>query len=151
MKKATIKQPKKRGVLATGGGDATASGVTFQASVAAYFTSQGLAGAPLDPRLSLGRANPNGLRCETEAPVDDILIPLDTGGWVFIQCKNSLTNSTSLASELGKTCDEFARLWEAAFAGSGTHGWDRPLTRGVDVMVIAVGPHHQTSPGASSR
>ena len=139
-KKPEAREPKKRELLATGGGNATASGVSFQASVASYFASQGLAEAPLDARLGLGTAMLTGFRFETEAPVDDILISLDTVGWAFIQGKNSLTNSASLTSELGKTCDEFARLWEATSTGSGTHGWDRPLTAGIDVMVIAVGP-----------
>lgn len=139
-KKPAAKKVKRRKLLATGGGNATASGVSFQASVAAYFASQGLAEAPLDARLGIGAAQATSLRFETEAPVDDILISLDTGGWAFIQGKNSLTNSASLTSELGKTCDEFARLWEAASAGSGARGWDRPLTAGLDVMVIAVGP-----------
>jgi hypothetical protein len=138
--KPEAKKLRKRVLLATGGGNATASGVSFQASVAAYFAAHGLAEAPLDARLGLGRANPTGFRFETEVPVDDILISLDTVGWAFIQGKNSLTNSASLTSELGKTCDEFARLWEAASIGSGAHGWDRPLTAGIDVMVIAVGP-----------
>lgn len=139
-KKSEAKKPSKRTLLATGGGNATASGVSFQASVAAYFASHGLAGAPLDARLGLGSANPTGFRFETEAPVDDILISLDTVGWAFIQGKNSLTNSASLTSELGKTCDEFVRLWEAASTGAGQLGWDRPLTAGIDVMMIAVGP-----------
>lgn len=139
-KKAEAKKPTTRKLLATGGGNATASGVSFQASVAAYFASQGLAEAPLDARLGLGTAKPTSFRLETEAPVDDILISLDTGGWAFIQGKNSLANSASLTSELGKTCDEFARLWEATSTGSGAHEWDRPLTAGIDVMVIAVGP-----------
>ena len=126
-RKPKANEPKKRELLARGGGNATASGVSFQASVAAYFASQGLAETPLDARLGLGTAKPTGFRFETEAPVDDILIALDTVGWAFIQGKNSLTNSASLASELGKTCDEFARLWEAASTGSGANGWDRPL------------------------
>jgi hypothetical protein len=139
-KRPEVNEPRKRKLLATGGGNATASGVSFQAALAAYFASHGLAGAPLDARLGLGAANPTSFRFETEAPVDDILISLDTAGWVFIQGKNSLTNSASLTSELGKTCDEFARLLELTSTGSGRHGWDRPLTAGIDVMMIAVGP-----------
>lgn len=139
-KPAEVTQLKKRALMATAGGNATASGVSFQASVAAYFASQGLAGIALDARLGLGSARVTGLRFETEAPVDDVLVNLDTDGRVFIQGKNSLTSSTSLSSELGKTCDELARLWEATFAGKGTRGWDRPLVSGVDCMVIAVGP-----------
>ncbi|MES0160402.1 MULTISPECIES: hypothetical protein [unclassified Mesorhizobium] len=62
-----------------------------------------------------------------------------SGGWVFVQAKNSLNNSSSLASEVGKTCDEFVRLWELATSGTGKRGWDRPLKSGQDVLVIAVG------------
>lgn len=136
---ATVRKTKTKPLLATGGGNATASGVSFQASVAAFLAAQGLAEAPVDPRLALGAGKPVAFRFETEAPVDDILVSLDTGGWAFIQGKNSLTNASSLTSELGKTCDEFARLWEAAASGSGQRGWDRPLATGKDAMVIAVG------------
>jgi hypothetical protein len=97
-RKLEAKKQNKKVLLATGGGNATASGVSFQASVAAYFASHGLAEAPLDARLGLGKANPTGFRFETEAPVDDILISLDTVGWAFIQGKNRLTNSASLSS-----------------------------------------------------
>ncbi|MDF2119243.1 hypothetical protein PY365_27115 [Roseiarcaceae bacterium H3SJ34-1] len=139
-KRAKPKKPERRKTLATGGGNATASGVSFQASVAAYIAAYGLARMPLDPRLSLGAAKVEGFRLETEAPVDDILISTDAGGWVFIQCKNRLTNSVSLTSEIGKTCDEFARLWELCSAGTGALGWDRPLKADLDALVIAVGP-----------
>ncbi|MBW8636661.1 ATP-binding protein [Hoeflea sp. WL0058] len=139
MAKSTRKT-KKHSLMARGGGNATASGVSFQASVAAFLAAQGLAETPVDPRLSLGAAKPIALRFETEAPVDDILVSLDSDGWAFIQSKNRLSNSSSLTSELGKTCDEFARLWEATVSGTGQRGWDRPLIAGIDVMVIAIGP-----------
>lgn len=125
---------------ATGGGNATASGVTFQAAIAASFVVSGLTQAPIDRRLGLGQAMPVALRFETEAPVDDILVELDTGGWVFVQGKNSLSSSESTTSELGKTCDEFIRLWELAAKGNGQHGWNRPLRAGCDALLIAVGP-----------
>lgn len=133
-KSSTIK------TLATGGGNATASGVAFQASVAAHFSVHGLTKSPIDGRLSLGVSYPVAMRFETEAPVDDILVSLNSGGWVFIQAKNSLSNSLALTSELGKTCDEFIRLWELTTAGTGRRGWDRPLREGKDALVIAVGP-----------
>jgi len=127
-------------VLATGGGNATAGGVSFQAAVAAFLGAEALADAPVDARLSLGAAKATAFRFETEVPVDDILVAMDSGGWVFYQAKNSLTNSASLPSELGKTCLEFARLWEAASAGTGQRGWDRPLSPATDALAIAVGP-----------
>jgi hypothetical protein len=67
MAKAQSKKVKTT-LLATGGGNATASGVSFQASVAAFLAAQGLAEATVDSRLSLGTAKPLALRFETEAP-----------------------------------------------------------------------------------
>lgn len=77
---------------------------------------------------------------ETEIPVDDIAVETDAGGWVLVQSKNSLTNQTALSSELGKTCDEFARVWLLTISGDASRGWDRPLSIGKDAMLIAVGP-----------
>ena len=54
--------------------------------------------------------------------------------------KNSLTNSTRLSSEIGKTCAEIARIWEACASGSGDLKWNRPLILHKDAIVIAVGP-----------
>ena len=137
---ADTEETKPLRTYATGGGNATASGVTFQASIGASFVVSGLAQAPIDSRLGLGQAIPVALRFETEAPVDDVLVELDTGGWVFVQGKNSISSSESTDSELGKTCDEFIRLWELAAKGNGQHGWDRPLRTGSDALLIAVGP-----------
>ncbi|MER9194559.1 ATP-binding protein [Mesorhizobium australicum] len=135
-----VKNQNNNRTLATGGGNATASGVSFQASVAALLAGQAVAGISVDRRFGLGAAKPGALRFETEAPVDDILVELNTGGWVFVQAKNSLANQSDLTSELGKTCDEFVRLWELTANGTGKHGWDRPLQSGKDALVIAVGP-----------
>ncbi len=147
-KKSIKKNTKKTTLLARGGGNATASGVSFQASVAATIAVQLLGEHPVDSRLYLGGAKAKSIRFETEAPVDDILIETDlqgAQGWIFIQAKASLTNSRSGKSELGKTCDEIARVWEAAIANKGKLGWDRPLVPGHDAIVIAVG-HTSSAP-----
>ncbi|MBZ9967048.1 hypothetical protein [Mesorhizobium sp. BR1-1-2] len=130
-------------LLAKGGGNAPAGGVTIQASVAASIAVRLLAAVALDKRLGLGAAKPTAIRFETEVPVDDVLVETDSGGWVFIQSKNSLTGRFVLTSELGKTCDEFARLWLLTKGGQGERGWDRPLVGGKDAMLLAVG--HETS------
>lgn len=131
---------RKKTLLATGGGNATAGGVTFQASVAASIAVQAINATSIDGRLGLGAAKPTIIGLETDAPVDDILIGTDADGWVFFQAKNRLQNSASLTSELGKTCDEFARIWILTQTGIGARGWDRPMVQGRDAMVIAVGP-----------
>ncbi len=137
---ARPKKTNENRTLATGGGNATAAGVNFQASAASFLAVRGIAGIPLDGRLGLGPASAVALRFETEAPVDDLLVELDSGGWIFVQAKNTLNSSPSLTSELGKTCDEFVRLWELSASGTGKRGWDRPLLSGLDALVIAVGP-----------
>ena len=125
-------------LLATGGGNATAAGVNFQAAVGAAFACRLLADRPLDERLRLGNANLRSIRFETEAPLDDILIETSAGGWVFIQAKTSLSLSTRPGSELGKTAEQIVRQFQACTSGSGARGWDRPLDPERDRMLIAV-------------
>jgi len=80
-------------LLATGGGNAPAIGVTFQGAVGALFAVAALLGRPIDSRLGLGAVQVRGLRFETEAPLDDIIVPTSADGHVFIQAKASLTLS----------------------------------------------------------
>ena len=77
-------KPASEQLLATGGGNATAGGVTFQAEVGALFAVHLIAEQRLSPRLELGDVRARSLRFETEAPVDDILIETDAGGCVFV-------------------------------------------------------------------
>ena len=66
--------PINEDMLARGGGNATASGVSFQASVGAIFACRLLAERNLDERLQLGDVGIRSIRFETEAPLDDLLI-----------------------------------------------------------------------------
>jgi energy-coupling factor transporter ATP-binding protein EcfA2 len=127
-------------LLASGGGNATAQGVTFQASVAAYFAAQSLAERPVEGRLGLAAVHASEFRFETEVPVDDTLVALDNGGWLFIQAKNGLTGSVSPESEYGKTCEEIVRLWKLTSASDHKADWCRPLSSEKDRIIIAVGP-----------
>ncbi len=126
-------------MLARGGGNATAAGVGFQAQLGAALASQLLAERPVDDRLGLAGARIRSLRFETEAPVDDILIETDQGGYIFVQAKTTLTLSNQPDSELGKTADQIVRLWLSCFRGNGKRGWDRPLRPHVDRVLIVVG------------
>jgi len=126
-------------VLATGGGNATAGGVTFQAEVGAGFAVRLLVERRLTERFGLGNASIRSLRFETEAPVDDILIETDGAGWIFTQAKSSLTLSATLDSELGSVADQIVRQWHACAQGAGQRGWDRPLDPTRDRILIAVG------------
>lgn len=132
---------KGANLLAEGGGNATAGGVSMQASIAASIAVQALIGNSMDARLGLGAAKPVAILAETEIPVDDIAIETAASGWVFIQSKNSLSGGgTSLTSEFGKTCDEIARLWLLASLGDGKRRWNRRLQQRQDAVLVAIGP-----------
>ena len=126
--------------LARGGGNATAAGVAFQAGVASYFGAALLGEKAIDRFPDLGRPVPISIRVETEAPVDDILIETKAGGFIFIQAKTTVEFSSSLASPLGKTVEQFVRQWMVCATGSGSRRWNRPLTQATDRLILAVGP-----------
>ncbi len=133
--------PADGDLLARGGGNATAAGVTFQAGVGAIFAAQLLTERSVDDRLRLGGARVRSIRFETEAPLDDILVETDAGGWIFVQVKTALSLSESLDSEFGKTVEQIVRQWRTCSIGNAERGWDRNLVFGRDRMLIAVGPN----------
>ncbi len=126
--------------LATGGGNATAAGVTFQGAVGALFAATAVADRPLDARFGIGAVRIKELRFEAEAPLDDIMIATDADGYVFTQVKTSLTLAKKLDSELGKTAEQIVRQWIACSGGDGSLAWNRPVVAGRDSFLIAVGP-----------
>lgn len=131
---------KNRSVsTAAGGGQATTAGVEFQAQVAALLAVDLISERQLDGRLRLGSSRAALVRLETEAPIDDILVQTDAGGFVFIQAKTSVNLSSDAESPLGKVADQFVRQWLASKNGDGMRGWDRPLDRSKDRFVLATG------------
>jgi len=126
--------------LATGGGNATAAGVTFQGAVGALFAATAVADRPLDARFGIGAVRIKELRFEAEAPLDDIMIATDADGYVFTQVKTSLTLAKKLDSELGKTAEQIVRQWIACSGCDGSLAWNRPVVAGRDSFLIAVGP-----------
>jgi len=136
-RRPTNKTPR---TYASGGGDATASGVNFQQSLGALIASWMLTQAPMDSRLTMGAVRVRTLRMETEAPLDDVLAETSGGGYVAMQAKSKLSSSRQLASEFGKTIDQIVRQWRLCREGKGDHGWDRPLAADKDRFVIVCGP-----------
>src|ERR1700722_16920587 len=92
---------KPNQLLATGGGNSPASGVTFQGSLGASFAIAAVLDRPVDGRVGLGTARVRSRSFETEAPVDDILMPTSEDGRIFLQAKASLDLSSKLDSEMG--------------------------------------------------
>lgn len=125
---------------ATGGGDATASGVAFQQSLGALFGLWMLTETPVDPNLGLGAAKVITVRMETEAPLDDALALTSTGGVISAQAKRSLSLSSDLTSEFGQAVSQFVRQWLLCQSGTGGLGWDRPLDQVRDRLLLVVGP-----------
>ena len=93
-------------LLARGGGNATSSGVLFQSGVASYFGAAMLTEKILDRFSDLTGAMPVIVRMETEAPVDDILVETNAGGFVFVQAKTRVEFTTGPASAFAKTVEQ---------------------------------------------
>jgi hypothetical protein len=126
-KKPTAKpKVKKPRTFATGGGNATASGVNFQQSLGALFGLWMLTETQIDQRLQLGAAKITTIRMETEAPLDDGLALTSEGGIIAAQAKNKLSLSSNLTSEFGKTVDQIVRQWRLSREGRATTAGTAP-------------------------
>ncbi|MBI4814846.1 MAG: hypothetical protein HY791_01230 [Deltaproteobacteria bacterium] len=123
----------------TSGGAASAGGFEFQAQVAAWFMVRLLAEETGTLGLGIGEAYPVSVRCETEAPVDDILIETSASGLVFVQAKRTLTADSKEGSAFAGVMEQFARQWLASKSGSGQRSWERPLDTQRDRLVLTVG------------
>src|SRR5258708_2163574 len=133
----TTSNPDSR--LARGGGNATSAGVLFQSGVASYFGAAMLAEKNIDRFPDMTPVAPVVVRMETEAPVDDILVETNAGGFIFIQAKTRVDFSAGSDSPFTKTVEQFIRQWLVCASGSGERHWNRPLDRTRDRLVLAVG------------
>ncbi|MBR0840482.1 ATP-binding protein [Bradyrhizobium liaoningense] len=127
-------------LLAGGGGNATSSGVLFESGVASYFGAAMLAERNIDRFPDMAPSAPVVVRMETEAPVDDILVETNAGGFIFIQAKTRIEFASSSDSPFAKTVEQFVRQWLVCASGSGDRHWNRPLDQARDRLVLAVGP-----------
>ena len=123
-----------------GGGAATSAGIRFEQQLGALFSSWILAGDRFDDSFRLGAAEPEWIRFETEAPVDDLLLKTSDDGYVAVQAKTNVSLSRDINSPLGKTVMQFVRHWFVAQKGDGSMKWNRPLDPARDRLVLAVSP-----------
>ncbi len=123
---------------AAGGGQATASGISFQGKIGAWFAIHLLSERQLEARLTGNHIQ--SLRFETEAPVDDILVETEVG-WIFVQVKSNLSLSSKPDSELAKVASQFVRLWLACSTDRNKPPWKRSLKRNQDQLILALGPN----------
>ncbi len=121
-----------------GGGAATATGMNFQAKLGSVISAWILSEQCFDSKFNLGEAIPILIRFETEAPIDDILVKTNAGGFVAIQAKTTATLSEDTKSPFGKTILQFVKHWLACCDGDGSFDWKRPLNPDKDRLVLAI-------------
>jgi hypothetical protein len=94
----------------TAGGAATNVGVSFQNRVAVWICVRILTGRDVAPLWGLPAETAlDFLRCETEQPVDDILVGTSKRGNVFIQVKHTVRLERDAASGIGSAIHQFVR------------------------------------------
>jgi signal recognition particle GTPase len=130
------KNPKK----ATGGGSAAQTGISFQNRVAAWVAVRILCDVACTPIFGLA-AIPTLFRCETEQPVDDLLVGSRIDSFAYAQIKHSIDLSDSPSSPLADVIDQFQRQILANRGNSAQQRpWDRKPDPARDALVLIVGP-----------
>src|SRR5207248_10823 len=128
------------GITSSGGGAATAGGMDYQNKVAAWLAVRILAeqAAPLPWGLSKPGSSPEFIRCETEQPVDDILVGTSASGFAFIQVKKTIQLSPDSNSELASCFGQFVRQFisNLAHRSKAARPWERPLDQSKDRLVL---------------
>ena len=126
--------------MTNAGGTAAGGGTEFQARAAAYWLAKMTAESPLSDSLEI-RGRVVAVRCESDLPVDDILVEVEdelcVDGYLSCQAKRTLSVSTLATSEFAKVGDQIARQYIANKTnGAAANGWDRPLRFERDAMLI---------------
>ena len=123
------------------GGAATHAGTDYQNRASAWLSIRILAEQDASPPWDLpSSVTLDLIRCESDQPVDDILVGLSSGGFAFLQAKHAVTLSAGIDSDLGKTLDQFVRQYlRAPVPGYAAQPWDRPLDPERDRLVLLAG------------
>ncbi|WP_354687845.1 hypothetical protein [Cupriavidus necator] len=94
------------------GGRATEAGMAFQAAVTAWFAAQLLADIPIGAQFGLPRIlKIVSLQCETGDALDDVVVRLEGGGAIYVQCKTKPSLTTAADSLLGKALKQVVDLY----------------------------------------
>lgn len=128
--------------MSTAGGAATAGGVNYQSRVGAWLAVQIMAEKSVSPPWDLSEhVSFEWLRCETEQPVDDLMVGTCDGGVVFIQAKRTVTLSKDFKSELSSVIDQFVRQYLANRNRSARgNPWEKALDVDKDRLVLVTSP-----------
>ena len=120
------------------GGAAAAGGFNFQHRVAAWVAAHILAEKAASPPWNLPvESTLEWLRCETEQPVDDLLIGTSVDGLIFMQVKHRINLSSRADSDLSSAIDQFVRQFISSRNKTGrSTQTDRPLDPAKDRLVL---------------
>lgn len=122
----------------TGGGAATHSGTDYQNRCSAWFATSIL--AEQDASLPLGLPATEtfeSIQCEVIQPVDDLIVNIRSGGFVFGQAKHTMALQTTDDSEFASTLDQFVRQFlDARSLAPGAWPSARPLSPTSDRLVL---------------
>ena len=128
--------PKK-----TGGGSAAGGGFDYQNRVAAWLGVRILAESAAAAPWSFTDADTTleFIRCETEQPVDDILVGTSAGGFLFFQVKKNVDLSKKSDSPIGSAASQFVSQYLASRSDTNKAKrlWDRSLDPTRDRLILA--------------
>lgn len=114
----------------------------FQNRATAWVAAHILAEQAASPPWDLSAATTlESLRCETEQPVDDLLVGTSEGGFVFVQAKHRLRLEVRADSALASAVDQFVRQFLVSQSATPGRPWERSLSPDHDRLVLLIGPH----------
>jgi signal recognition particle GTPase len=121
----------------SGGGAATAGGIDYQNRVSAWVAVQILAENQATPPWGLPTGTIfKGFRCETEHPVDDLMVEASNGGLIVAQIKRTVNLTNSPESGLASALDQMVRQFIACRTGVISTGSTRPLDPSSDRFLL---------------
>src|SRR4029453_3201581 len=128
------------------GGAAPAGGINFQHRATAWIAVHMLAERGISPPWGLpGEGTLEWVRCETEQPIDDLMVGTSHDGVILAQVKHTLQLSSRPDAPLASALDQCVRQYIAQRTGTrGTQPWERSLNPHQDRLVLI------TSPGSSA-
>jgi hypothetical protein len=135
----------------TGGGAATQAGISYQNRAAAWFCVRILAEQDVATLWQLPQdVTLEFIRCETEQPVDDIVVGNSQKAVAFMQGKDPVGISASSDSALGNTLGQFIKQFVAyqEVRTANRQPWERPLDDRIDLLVLVTSsrsPGHVTT------
>jgi hypothetical protein len=131
--------PPKTKIKRNAGGAATQAGINFQNRVAAWVATRILCESSAGGIFGL-TGIPSLVRCETEQPVDDLLVGTSASSFAFVNVKHSLDLSSTATSTFETVVQQFTRQFLAFRGVQGARPWEKPLDPARDALVLIVSP-----------